>query len=87
MTLLLANGFKRILLVVDSIAQNEAAVLLNLIDYSSDKLFAAKMRRLILKHFGHYNVVVGINVAKTLTLYSLALIACCVVDHGAEETF
>lgn len=45
------------------------------------------MRRCILKHLSNENVVVEFYLARTLTVLSLALPACGVVELGAEEAF
>ena len=82
MSIILANGFGRLLAIFDSGPQ-EAVVPPGVIDFDGRRTSAIEMRRAILERFGNNNVLVGFHVAWILTALSLPLPACRVVDLGA----
>ena len=86
MSMVLANGFGRVLAVFDSGPQ-EAVVPPGVIDFGGQRTSANEMRRAILERLGNNNVLEGFHVAWTLTALSLPLPVCRLVDIGAEETY
>ena len=86
MSMVLANGFGRVLAVFDRGPQ-EAVVPPGVIDFGGQRTSTNDMRQAILEHLGNNNVLVGFHVAWTLIALNLPLPACRVVDLGAEEAY
>ena len=77
MSLFFANGFWRFLAIFDTGPQ-EAVVSPGVIDFDGQRNSAAEMRRAILERNGNNNVLVGFHAARSVTAFSLPLLACCV---------
>ena len=86
MSIVLANGFGRVLVVFESGPQ-EAVVPPGVINFGGHLTSANDMRRSILERLGNNNVLVGFHVVWTLTALSLPLPACRVVHLNAEEAY
>ena len=86
MSMVLANGFTRVLAVFGSGPQ-EAVVSPGVIDFVGQRTSASDIRRAILERLGNNNVLVNFHVDWTLTALSLPLPACRVKDLGAEEAY
>ena len=86
-TLLLANGYGRVLAVFDSGAQDGAALPPGVVDYGGKRTLAADMRKFILEYLGNNNVLVGFHFAWTLTALSLSVPASRAFDLGSKPVF
>ena len=62
-TLLLANGYGRVLAVFESGPQDGAALPPGVVDYGGKRTLAADMCKFILEHLGNNNVLVGFHLA------------------------
>ena len=86
MSMVLANGFGRVLAILDSGLQ-EAVVPPGVIDFDGQRTSVTEMRLAISERLENNNVLVGFHVAWTLTALSLPLPACSMVNLGAEEAY
>ena len=86
-TVLLANGFGRVLAVFDSGFQDGAALPPGVGDYGGKRTSAAEIRKFIFEHPSNNNVLVGVHLARTLTALSLSIPASRAVDLGSETVF
>ena len=87
-SLLLANGFGRVLAFFESINVKEASCVVSGVRAISVNFsYQADMRRGLLSYFGNNNVLVGFHVSWTLKALSLELPARRVIDLGTEEAF
>ena len=85
-SLVLANGFGRVLTIFDS-GPKEAVIPAGVIDHEGRHATIDEMRQAILKRLGNINALVGFYLGWTLTALNLFLPACRVVDLGAEEAY
>ena len=85
-TLVLANGFGRPIVICDSGPQ-DALIPAGVVDYGGRRTTQAEMRRLLLQHLAANNVLVGFHVGWTLAALELVLPATRVVDLGTEDIF
>ena len=86
MSMVLANGFGRVLAVFYS-SFEKAVVPFGVIDFGGKRTSANDMRRAILERLGNNNVLVGYHVAWNFTALSLLILACRVVDIDAKEAY
>ena len=85
-SLVLANGFGRVLAIFESGPQ-EAVMPAGVIDHEGRHATIDEMRQAILKRLGNNNALVGFHLGWTVTALNLSLLACRVVDLGAEEAY
>ena len=87
MTLVLANGYGRILAVFDSGPQLGATMPVCVMDFGGVRTTAAEMRQHLLRYLSDTNYLVGFHLGWTLTALSVALPASRVVDIGTEDSY
>ena len=83
-SLILANGFCRVLAIFDSGPQ-DALMPAGVIDHEGRYATIDEMRQAILKHLKNNNALVGFHLWWTLTVLNLSLPACRMVGLGAPR--